>query len=467
MPCELIPSDEKIWTHRNNNRLSYSKKGWTNCELAVLWLKHFEAYTKGKANGRTRLLIVDGHNSHYSFEFLDYARTHQIHVLCYPAHTTHIYQGLDVVVFSVLKRRWAEEKTKWEENGGEVTKEIFLKIYGVAHIRTLTPELIQKAFEKTGVFPFNPKVVSPEMMAPSKETSLEGPLPLIPPTPVRTAATSLCNLLHQPSKPGQHPSSSGQHVHNDTTNLINCTVNQLEDPELRYLTRTSPIKASARRPQVATTTISPIKARYAHLLSTNPQTDQEKLLMEAVHDLASREAHFKGIVAGLQSSVILQQAHVERVHGQLEAKERKGRYEKGALRGGHARLMTEDEVFDEIRLQKEVRTQQKLEKERMKSLMEEYKLAMEEWKRSEEARKAWNNVRRKEWENEVAAWKELPKPKGKQPLLGKLRKAEPKPVRPTNVMVEADEVSHFMEIFERVSDNAAQSTSDGGSDSDM
>ena len=458
--------DERIWTNPNNGRLSYSKKGWTDCELAVPWLKHFETYTKGKANGHIRLLIVDGHNSHYSFEFLNYTRTHQIHVLCYPTHTTHIYQGLDVVVFSVLKQHWAEEKTKWEENGGEVTKETFLKIYSVAHIRTLTPGLIWKVFEKTGVFPFNPMVVSPEMMALSKETSLEGPLPLLPSTPVCAAAMSLRNLLHQPSKPDQHPSSSGQQTCDSTINLIDCMVNQLEDPELRYLTRASPIKATACCPQVTTTTISPIKAHHVHLLFANPQTNQEKKLMEVVHDLTLHEAHFKGILVGLQSSVILQQAYVERVHGQLEAKERKGRHEKGALRGGHTHLMTEDEAFDEIRLQKEVRMQQKLEKERMKGLMENHKLAMEGWKRSEEVRKAWNNAWRREWENEVAAWKELPKPKGKQPLLGELRRPDPKPARPTNVAVEADEVHHLPEIFERTSDDTIQSASDSGSDSD-
>ena len=41
---------------------------------------------------------------------------------------------------------------------------------------------------------------------------------------------------------------------------------------------------------------------------------------------------------------------------------------------------------------KRVRMQQKLEKERMKGLMENHKLAMEGWKRSEEVRKAWNNT---------------------------------------------------------------------------
>ena len=190
-------------------RLGYLKKGWTDCELAVLWLKHFDRYTKGKSNGHARLLIIDGHNSHYSFEFLDYARIKQIHILCYPAHTTHVYQGLDVIIFSVLKCHWAEEKTKWEENGGEVTKETFLKIYGEAHIKTLTPELIRKAFEKTGVSLFNPDIIPLEMMAPSKGTSLKGPLPLAPSTPVCIAAASLRNLLHLSSEPNQCLGASG------------------------------------------------------------------------------------------------------------------------------------------------------------------------------------------------------------------------------------------------------------------
>ena len=38
-------------------------------------------------------------------------------------------------------------------------------------------------------------------------------------------------------------------------------------------------------------------------------------------------------------------------------------------------------------------------------------------------------------------WKELPKPRGKQPLLGHLKKAEPKPSHPTNVAADDDEVS--------------------------
>lgn len=138
---------------------------------------------------------MDGHNPHYTKGFLDYARTHAILVLCYPAHATHIYQGLDVVVFSVLKTALSEERDIFEHRTHEkISKENFLTVYGLAHLRALTPEMIKAAFRKTGVWPFDPSVVTPSMMAPSKETLCEGQLPVPPATPVRAVAKLLEKL---------------------------------------------------------------------------------------------------------------------------------------------------------------------------------------------------------------------------------------------------------------------------------
>lgn len=78
---------------------AHSKKGWTDGVI-----------------GRLRLLLVDGHNSHYTMDFLDYAQEHNIQVLCYPSHSTHVYQGLDVVIFAPLKHRWSEERRTFEES---------------------------------------------------------------------------------------------------------------------------------------------------------------------------------------------------------------------------------------------------------------------------------------------------------------------------------------------------------------
>ena len=129
-------------------RIGYSKRGWTDSELGVEWIKHFDEHTKAKSAGRPRLLLVDGHASHCTLDFLKYAQAHNIHVLCYPAHTTHIYQSLDVGVFAILKKAWTKERDAWERLTREsVSKENFLEILGRAWISAVTPTNIKAAWE--------------------------------------------------------------------------------------------------------------------------------------------------------------------------------------------------------------------------------------------------------------------------------------------------------------------------------
>ncbi|KIK76119.1 hypothetical protein PAXRUDRAFT_57779, partial [Paxillus rubicundulus Ve08.2h10] len=166
--------------------VAHSPKGWTDGGIGRLWIEDFDKKTHEKAKGRARLLLVDGHNSHYTREFLEYARSNDIHILCYPAHTTHIYQGLDVVIFGPLKHYWTQERDLFESSTRQsVSKSNFVSIYARAHLRALTPGNICAAFQKTGVWPFNPDAVTKEMMAPSLETSSIGRLPLPQASPIR------------------------------------------------------------------------------------------------------------------------------------------------------------------------------------------------------------------------------------------------------------------------------------------
>ena len=91
--------------------------------------------------------MVDGHVSHYTCAFLEYARENKIHVLCYPSHSTHVYQGLDVAVFGVLKCCWSEVRDDYERRtGGKVDKTNFLEVYAAAHEAALTPGNIKATF---------------------------------------------------------------------------------------------------------------------------------------------------------------------------------------------------------------------------------------------------------------------------------------------------------------------------------
>nr|GAT51369.1 predicted protein [Mycena chlorophos] len=119
--------------------ITYQEKGWTNAEIGLAFIENFHEQTKDRAAGHVRVLLVDGHNSHYGLDFLRFAREHRIHILCYPAHATHVYQGLDVVVFGALKTYWSDEKEKFRtETGLTIKKSNFLRIYARAHRRAFT-----------------------------------------------------------------------------------------------------------------------------------------------------------------------------------------------------------------------------------------------------------------------------------------------------------------------------------------
>jgi 2-iminoacetate synthase ThiH len=206
-------------------------------------------------------------------------------------------------------------------NGGEVSKETFLTIYGAAHIRALSPALVKKAFEKTGIWPFNPDVVPAEMMALSKETSRKGHLPFAQSTPIRIAAQRLEHVLQPPTE--SVALSIILDDVGDITAIVNSAIRQLQDPATDYLARNSPIKPTAQLPPIATTMLSPIKQRLPRLLQHDATTPLERELIKKLQDVTIKEAYLKGKIAGLQGTTILQDAYLHRVQGQLQTKEGK------------------------------------------------------------------------------------------------------------------------------------------------
>ena len=167
--------------------ISKSENGWTDASLGLAWLKTvFDPETKAKAAGEPRVIVLDGHSSHYSHEFIQYARENNITLLGYPPHCTHALQGLDVVCFAQMKEAWKEEISRFEtEHKGNVTKGDFTQVFGQAYIKSFTVESIRAAFEITGVHPYNPNVISEKQMKPSLTTSVKGSFPLRQPSPVK------------------------------------------------------------------------------------------------------------------------------------------------------------------------------------------------------------------------------------------------------------------------------------------
>ena len=103
----------------------------------MLWMvKDFDAQTKEKAGGRTRVVLMDGHSSHYTLELLEYARDNNIVILGYPPHCTHVLQGLDVVCFAKMKEEFRKEIHEFEDlHMAGVAKSDFAGVFGRAFLR--------------------------------------------------------------------------------------------------------------------------------------------------------------------------------------------------------------------------------------------------------------------------------------------------------------------------------------------
>ena len=88
----------------DGQRAAVSKNGWITNEVTLEQLKHFEKFTRTKIVGKYRLLVLDGHKSHYSVEFKEYYRTNNILTLYMPAHSSYLLQPLDIGYFRPLKK---------------------------------------------------------------------------------------------------------------------------------------------------------------------------------------------------------------------------------------------------------------------------------------------------------------------------------------------------------------------------
>ena len=140
--------------------INVSENGWTNNELGLKWLKHFDKHTKGRTVGNYRLLILDGHESHNSVNFHQYCEEHKIVTLCMPPHSSHLLQPLDVGCFAPLKKAYGRQAELLMRNKiTRITKLEFLPCFKAAFDASITESNIQGGFRGAGLVPFNPEAV--------------------------------------------------------------------------------------------------------------------------------------------------------------------------------------------------------------------------------------------------------------------------------------------------------------------
>ncbi|APA05486.1 hypothetical protein sscle_01g002560 [Sclerotinia sclerotiorum 1980 UF-70] len=140
---------------------SANTKGWTSNLHGLEWLKRvFEPATCAKADGKYRLLICDGHDSHISGNFIAHCLQNRIVLLILPPHTSHLLQPLDVAVFGPLKKRLTAALSDLNQAQlVQIQKIEWMEAYIKARADVCHHQNIESAWRGAGLHPFNPQRV--------------------------------------------------------------------------------------------------------------------------------------------------------------------------------------------------------------------------------------------------------------------------------------------------------------------
>jgi len=107
-----------------------------------------------------RILLLDGHESHANYPFLDYAWRHKILVQILPAHSSYHTQPLDIGCFGPLQHYYGLLIGEWFKGGyPAITKADFVPLLHQAREKAYTIWNIVRAWEGAGLVPYNRRKV--------------------------------------------------------------------------------------------------------------------------------------------------------------------------------------------------------------------------------------------------------------------------------------------------------------------
>lgn len=147
-PLNLKPYEGWHFTTTDN--------GWTTDETAVEWLqKVFIDATRPDNPSEPRLLILDGHHSHESIDFIWICFSNNVFLTYLPPHCSHVLQPLDLSVFSPLKtayRKALGTLVQWTDST-VVGKRNLIECYRKGRLAALVPKTIRSGWKATRLWP--------------------------------------------------------------------------------------------------------------------------------------------------------------------------------------------------------------------------------------------------------------------------------------------------------------------------
>jgi DDE superfamily endonuclease len=380
-------------------------------------VRDFDRQTHDKANGNVRVLLLDGHSSHYSLDLLKYARAQNIVILGYPLHCTHVLQGLDVVCFAKMKEAWKNEIRAFESlHMQPMKKSDFTGVFGNAFLKAFTKPIIESAFAATGIHPFNRDIITLQQTRTSKALSTVAGFGVLQLSPVhailsvwsRAQTSSPDHTLAVPTDPSLLPSMPVLDSPDTTLHQIQFGVAALRTTESGSILVLQDQWTSANQ-------VPPLILNSGH----QPPEPDWSLLEDCDVSGWTREElkdNIDQFIAALQSAkeniafqedrarernaqLLIQNLVLQKMNQKIHAEENKRKNDQTKLfPGGKGRHLTGNDFVDELEQAVEARAQKKVVKDSR----------AERWRRTtdfnDQAKRAWENYQG-EYERTVEEWK--------------------------------------------------------------
>lgn len=137
---------------------SSSPCAFSSNELGILWLQRIFIPQTADLDG-WKMLVLDGHKSHVTAEFQGLAWINRIWVCYLIPHSSHIFQPLDIAVFSSLKRKFRSIVGSFYQVGNlkPIKKARFIQQYSEARQHAMTIINCESGFRAAGIHPYNPR----------------------------------------------------------------------------------------------------------------------------------------------------------------------------------------------------------------------------------------------------------------------------------------------------------------------
>ena len=180
LPFIIIPSRKtlpnEIADLQVSAQFASSPSGWMTSKLFLAWCFSFvhqlneykikikNVLERHNATHLPTFLFLDGHKSRLNSEAIEYLYAHNVHVIIFPPHTSHVYQPFDIGIAAPLKgniKKMQERipsflsKQMAPLTKTEANRLLIVHTLIDAWSAAATPRNIQSAWAKSGIFPLD------------------------------------------------------------------------------------------------------------------------------------------------------------------------------------------------------------------------------------------------------------------------------------------------------------------------